>query len=77
MSKYSKNHHCNNCKHYYVSQDTVYNPNHGGNPGCNDYEVETMWCCAHCDDHHTTCIPLGSRRYNCPLWIDKNANSAE
>ena len=35
---------CQNCKHYAVSQETYYNPFHGGNPGSTDYEYTAHWC---------------------------------
>ena len=35
---------CRTCEHFVKSTETVYDRNHGGDPGSSDYEVETTWC---------------------------------
>ena len=36
---------CLNCNHYSLESETIYNPNHGGDPGSTDYDV-LKGCCA-------------------------------
>jgi len=35
---------CRTCKNFERYEETVYNRNHGGNPGSTDYEIEKTCC---------------------------------
>lgn len=35
---------CQTCKHRIIYYETVYNRNHGGNPGSTDYDFKYWWC---------------------------------
>ncbi len=35
---------CGNCAFMAESQETIYNPHHGGDPGSTDYEVPYYYC---------------------------------
>jgi len=35
---------CGTCALFSVVEETVYNPNHGGDPGSTDYERDVPWC---------------------------------
>lgn len=35
---------CRTCKNYIITFETVYDRNHGGDPGSSDYEEECRWC---------------------------------
>ncbi len=38
---------CRTCEHYVEWEETVYNPNHGGDPGSTDYEIQYKGCDLH------------------------------
>lgn len=35
---------CGVCRFFVETTETVYNPNHGGDPGSTDYEMQVWWC---------------------------------
>ena len=39
-----KNRACATCEHNIIDYETIYDPNHGGNPGSTDYEVPYNYC---------------------------------
>jgi len=54
---------CQTCAHHEMDSETVYNPDHGGNPGSTDYEVQIPYC----DADETIDLRKGPR-CDCPLW---------
>ena len=35
---------CASCWHNKIDYETIYDPNHGGNPGSSDYDVACNYC---------------------------------
>jgi hypothetical protein len=68
---YKKGQHCNLCIHSFDEMATVYNPNHGGNPGSTDYEEYRLYCCANNPDGEQ----IYQVRYNCPIFQAANTAS--
>ena len=56
---------CQTCGSFDTFEDTVYNPDHGGDPGSTDYEVRRRWCEAR--QYHLT-----YREADCAQWTEKN-----
>jgi len=60
---------CQTCSNHTTEYETVYNPNHGGDPGSTDYDVKVPYCNA--DD--TIDLRQGPR-CDCPLWSNAAAD---
>jgi hypothetical protein len=59
-----KNRACAACGNKINGSKTIYNPDHGGNPGSTDYETPTMYCGVTGDD----LFDVDNLRYNCSHW---------
>lgn len=58
-----KNKACATCKHNIHDLETVYNRNHGGDPGSTDYEISNNWC-----DKKEIMLTNKTLTSNCGLW---------
>ena len=52
---------CQSCANFTHEMLTVYNPDHGGDPGSTDYDVKVNYCAAEIDITKTL-------QCDCPLW---------
>ena len=59
---------CASCKYNVKDFETVYNRNHGGDPGRTDYEVSYNWCTKKEIDLNNKTLTT-----NCPLWQNDEA----
>jgi hypothetical protein len=57
---------CQTCRFFFITQETYYNPYHGGDPGSTDYEYDVM-CCEHEEGG------IDHKRTHCDKY--ENANS--
>ncbi len=62
---------CRTCKNFFSEMETVYNPNHGGDPGSTDYEVLCFYCSRYEKELNNHELKLGVMRFqtNCKLYI--------
>ena len=65
---------CRSCSNLNSLSKTVYNPNHGGNPGSTDYQVCYIFCTANwkvIDKYDSDAMNMQS---NCPDYIEGKLN---
>ena len=58
-----KNKACATCKHNVILYETIYDRNHGGNPGSTDYDVSYNYC-----EKKQIELKKGTLCMNCVLW---------
>lgn len=63
-----KNKACATCKHNVIDYETIYDRNHGGNPGSTDYDVAYNWC-----EKKEIELKKGTLCMNCDLWEGNEA----
>lgn len=63
--KNPKNKACASCIHNIIDHETIYNPDHGGNPGSTDYESYYNYCKV-----KDVVLKKGTLMSNCPRWRD-------
>ena len=61
---------CQTCKYYCTDYNTVYNPNHGGDPGSTDYDIKFSYC----EMKEGTFEEELNYEYNCPLYSHGKKN---